>query len=108
MVAQGVTPAAKDVKEREQMVTAVITGLRRKPTRVLADAGYWSEANIVALERRGIEPFIATKRDPHTEPPGPAPRGRPPAGLTVRERMARKLPTPRGRPCHATRKPLVR
>jgi len=107
IVAQGVTPAAQDVKELEPMVTAVITGLRRKPTRVLADAGYWSEANIVTLERRGIEPFIATKRDPHTEPPGPAPRGRPPAGLTVRERMARKLRTRRGRRCYARRKAIV-
>ena len=107
VVAQGVTPAAQDVRELASLITAVTTGLRRKPQRVLADAGYWSEANVVTLERRGIEPFIATKRDTHTEPPGPVPRGRPPAGLTVRERMARKLRTLRGRRYYARRKAIV-
>src|SRR5207244_11718501 len=29
------------------------------------DNGYFSEANIAACEQRGIDPYIATGRDPH-------------------------------------------
>jgi len=40
-----------------------LQGLHRRPQIVLADAGYWSEANVVALQARGIEPLIATGAD---------------------------------------------
>jgi len=77
------------------------------PGSVLADAGYWSEANVVALEARGIEAFIATGRRKHTEPAPVAPRGCPPAGLAVKERMVRKLATLRGHAIYARRKAIV-
>jgi len=107
IVAQHVTPAAPDVQQLEPAVTAITTALRRKPTAVLADAGYWSEANVEALAAKGIEPFIATQRQKHREPLPLAPRGRPPIALSVRERMARKLATQRGRLIYALRKTIV-
>ncbi len=107
IVAQHVTPAAPDVQQLGPVVTAITTGLRRNPGSVLADAGYWSEANVVALEARGIEAFIATGRRKHTEPAPVAPRGRPPAGLPVKERMVRKLATLRGHAIYARRKAIV-
>ena len=69
--------------------------------------GYCSEANLHALERRGIDAYIATGRQTHGERLAPAPRGRPPAGLTRRERMARKLRTLVGRAVYARRKAIV-
>jgi transposase len=107
IVAQHVTPAAPDVQELVPAVTAITQGLRRKPREVLADAGYWSEANVDALEAKGIAPFIATKRQKHSEPPPAAPRGRPPARLSVRDRMARKLATRSGQKVYALRKTIV-
>jgi transposase len=107
IVAQHVTPAAPDVQQLVPVVTAITTGLRRKPGSVLADAGYWSAANVVALEARGIEAFIATGRRKHTEPAPVAPRGRPPAGLPVKERMVRKLATLRGHAIYARRQAIV-
>lgn len=107
IVAQHVTPAAPDVQELVPAVTAITQGLGRKPREVLADAGYWSEANVNALEAKGITPFIATKRQKHGEPPPAAPRGRRPAGLSVRDRMARKLATRYGRTVYALRKTIV-
>src|SRR5262245_57653789 len=86
IVAQHVTAAAPDVQQLEPVVAAVTHGLRRKPQAILADAGYWSEANVAALEQKGIDPFIATGRRKHTDPVVVAPRGRPPAGLSVKER----------------------
>src|SRR5207247_10729568 len=35
------------------------------PTAAALDTGYFSEANIDVFERRGIDPYIATGRDPH-------------------------------------------
>ncbi|WP_375765732.1 hypothetical protein [Archangium gephyra] len=51
-----------------------------------------------------MECFIATGRDKHGEEAPPAPRGRPPAGLSFKERMKRKLSTKRGRKAYARRK----
>ena len=107
IVAQHVTPAAPDVQELVPAVTAITQGLRRQPRQVLADAGYWSEANVEALEAKGIEPFIATTRQKHGEPGPAAPRGRRPAGLRARARMARKLATRYGQRVYALRKTIV-
>jgi transposase len=107
IVAQHVTAAAPDVQELVPVVTAITTTLRRKPRVVLADAGYWSESNVEALADKGIETFIATGRQPHRAAPPAAARGRPPQGLSVRDRMARKLTTLRGRRLYARRKAIV-
>lgn len=101
------TPAAPDVQQLVPAVTALTNALRRQPKVVLADAGYWSEANVEALATKGIEGFIATERQKHGDPHPVAPRGRPPAGLSVRERMARQLATRRGRAIYARRKTIV-
>lgn len=107
IVAQHVTSAAPDVQQLVPAVTAITRALRRKPRAVLADAGYWSEANVEALEAKAIDVFIATGRRQHGDPPPGAPRGRPPVGLSVKERMQRKLATRRGRRLYARRKAIV-
>ena len=106
IVSQDVTATAPDVNELLPTVERIEDKLGSKPEQVLADAGYWSEENVRALEAQGIEPFIATKKMKHG-PPQPAPRGRPPKDLTVRERMARKLRTKQGRTIYARRKVLA-
>ena len=107
IVAQQVTPSSADVGELVPILRALRRKLRRKPKQVLADAGYWSEENVRYLEKAKIEPFIATRRQKHDESVAPAPRGRPPAGLTPKERMQRKLQTKRGRRVFARRKAIV-
>jgi transposase len=107
IVAQTVTPMAADVGHLMPLVTAITTTLRRRPRQVLADAGYCSDENLQALQDRHIDGYIATGRRKHTEWQAPAPRGRPPAGLTGRERMARKLRTLKGRAVYACRKAIV-
>ena len=107
IVAQHVTAASPDAEQLQPVVTAVVKGLHRRPQVVLADAGYWSEANVVALQTHGIEPLIATGRRKHSEPRPAAPRGRPPAGLSLKQRMARTLATLRGRALYARRKAIV-
>jgi transposase len=106
IVAQHVTAEAPDVRQLLPLVQRIPQLLRRKPRQVLADAGYWSDTNIQGLEQRDIEPFIAPHRRKHTDPLPRAPRGRPPRGLSAKERMTRKLLTLRGRAVYAWRQIL--
>jgi transposase len=107
IVSQHVTPQAPDVGELESAVERIEKVLGRRPEAVLADAGYFSAANVTALEAKGIEPYIATGRMKHSEPVVPAPRGRIPKNLSLRERMARKLRTVKGRRLYAKRKAIA-
>jgi hypothetical protein len=71
------------------------------------DSGYYSEANTTALESRGIDGYIATERLKHHEAIPEAPRGRIPAHLSPKQRMARKLRTKKGRATYAKRKGMI-
>jgi len=82
-------------------------GITRRPRTLLADAGYFSAANVEAATAAGIDPLIATGRLTHGDSPPPAPRGRIPAGLTPKQVMARKLRTKQGKASHARRKAIV-
>ena len=106
IVAQHVTPSAPDVHQLEPAITSIEKTLDAKPEAVLADAGYWSEENVRMAQSKGIEAFIATGRQKHGEE-APAPRGRPPKNLMLRDRMARKLRTRRGRKIYSRRKAIV-
>jgi hypothetical protein len=71
------------------------------------DSGYYSEANTAALESRGIDGYVATERLKHHEEIPEAPRGRIPANLSPKQRMARKLRTKKGRAAYAKRKGII-
>jgi transposase len=53
-----------DKKEAEPTLDAISPEVG-KPVAAALDNGYFSEANVAAFERRGIEPYIATGREPH-------------------------------------------
>jgi transposase len=81
-----------------------------KPTAVAMDNGYFSETNIQDCENLGIEPFIATGREPHhldwhtffQQQPEP-----PPDESSPIVRMAYKLQTEIGREIYRLRKCTV-
>jgi hypothetical protein len=109
IVAQHVTAAAPDVHEVVPAMQRLKAMLGTVPRVVLADGGYWSDANVRTLEGQGSEVLIATlhPRRGHHALGAPAPRGRPPAGLSPQARMDRRLATARGRRLYALRKVLV-
>ncbi|MBI4391492.1 MAG: IS1182 family transposase [candidate division NC10 bacterium] len=107
VVACAVTNQAADAPHAVPLVDAVRAHTRRRPRRVLADAGYWSTANAAALAWRKIDAYLATEKVKHSSPPAPAPRGRIPQGLGPRDRMQRKLRTHRGRALYARRKAIA-
>jgi transposase len=62
IVAQAVTQDANDKHQLVPMTDAIQTNLGRKPGQLSADSGYCSNANIEALETRGIDGYIAPGR----------------------------------------------
>ena len=73
--------------------------LHQLPDRVLADAGYRSEANIHLLEERGIDVYVAQGRGERAARKAP----RKPAAL----RMAAKMATKAAREIYRRRKGIV-
>ena len=109
IVATNVVTAANDKQQLQPLVAQGISNVG-VPRGVIADSGYFSEDNVLAVEEwEGVrlEAHIAVARDRHGAPPPGPPRGRIPAGLSVAERMRRKLRTKRGRAIYARRKCTV-
>lgn len=116
VVAVGVTQEANDVQQLKPMMEALertleAAGIEDRPRTALADAGYWSEANVsLCSNPGGPELLIATIKDwkqrKRLREQG-CPRGRIPKRLTLRERMDRKLLTKRGRALYKMRGILV-
>jgi transposase len=111
IVAADVTDEANDKQQVRPMVEQMkrnlaAVGVRERAKEMVADSGFYSEANVAYLEAEGIDPYIATERLKHHERIA-APRGRCPQGLTAKQRMARKLRTKRGRERYARRKAMV-
>jgi len=106
IVAAQVTPAANDKEQLEPMVAAVAANTGEPPATLTADAGYFSEANVKALEAKGIDGYIAVGRIKHGQAPPPV-EGDLGADLSVKDRMRRKLLTERGRTVYAKRKAVV-
>jgi transposase len=108
IVAAGVTQECNDKRQVEPMVERIKANLSGLcPKRMSLDNGYYTDENVEFLRQEGIDAYIATGRLKHGEAPPPAPRGRIPKGLTIKERMARKLRTIKGRCTYAKRKEIV-
>ena len=103
IVAALVTDQASDKGQAVAMVEEVIGNMGAVPKEVSADAGYYSAKAVAELEALGVNPYVAPEKTRHSTRPEPAPRGRIPKGLSVRDRMRRKLRTKRGRERYALR-----
>ncbi len=107
IVAAEVTQETNDKRQAQTLLAQVIANTTQVPTTVSLDAGYFSEANVQALEELGTETLIPPDRQTHRQAPPPTPRGRIPKNLSVADRMRRKLRTKRGRAYYAKRKAIV-
>ena len=108
VVATDVTQAPNDKQQLEPMLNKIneLPESLGKVETLLADNGYFSEANVKACEAGKVEPLIATGREGHhpslkerfAEPPPP------PENPTAVEAMAHRLKTPEGKKLYALRK----
>ena len=109
IVAHALSNHPNDKQEAAPTLDA-ISGQVGKPQAAALDNGYFSEANIVACQKRGIEPYIATGREPHhldwhtffqdlPEPPA--------ENASTKVKMAYKLRTEIGQAIYRLRKCTV-
>ena len=108
VVASDVAQAPNDKQQLEPMPakTGALPEELGEAETMLADNGYFSEANVKACGAAGVEPLIALGRDAHHQflrerfadaPP-------PPENPTPVEAMAHRLQTPEGKKLYAKRK----
>ena len=100
------TQDANDKQQLTPMIEVVEEQFGDRPTEVLADSGYCSEANLTTLATAGLHLYLATGRLKHGEPP-PCPRGPLPKDATWTDRMRRKLQTQPGKNVYRWRKAIV-
>jgi len=106
IVATGLSNHPNDKAEALPTLDALAPELGQ-PLAAALDNGFFSEANIAGMEARGIEPYIATGREPHNKSwpervaDQPAP---PPADATPIVKMAYKLKTDIGHAIYRLRK----
>jgi transposase len=62
IVAQDVTQSGSDCGQLLPMTDAIEANLGRRPAQLSADAGYCSEDNLVGLEDRNVDAYVATGR----------------------------------------------
>ena len=108
VVAIDVVQAPNDKQQLEPMlgkIDALPEELGEAET-LLADNGYFSEANVMACEAADIEPLIALGRQPHHPSLAERFADTPPApeNPTPVEAMAHRLKTPEGRKLYTLRK----
>jgi len=115
IIAADVTQEENDVHRLHPMTEKAqqelkTVGIEKGIKRELADAGYWSEDNVVNASLTDPEFLIATTKDWKQRKAmreQEAPRGRIPKQLSVRDRMERKLLTKRGRTLYKLRGQIV-
>jgi transposase len=101
IVAHAVTQSSCDHDQLVGLVDGIEANLGDKPKEASADSGYLSEANLAALEARGIAPYIATGRAKH---PADDARGR---GGPLTRAMRAKLRRAGWRSRYRLRKQIV-
>jgi len=108
IVASDVTRETNDKKQVKPALAKLQENTGgKKPMKLSADSGYFSEDNCDTLQANGIDAYIAIGKQKHSDAPPPPPRGRIPKNATLKERMARKLRTIKGRCTYSKRKHIV-
>jgi transposase len=109
IVACDVTDETNDKQQFESMLVKSQENVGEDKTikAASADSSYYSESNVKYAEGKKIDAYIATGKIKHTDPVPECPRGRIPKDLTVKQKMARKLRTKKGRETYSKRKSIV-
>jgi transposase len=107
IVGQAVTQETNDKHQLMPMITTIEQQSGDTPPQLLADAGYCSDENLAAIAATTIDVYISTRKQKHSERPGPCPRGPLPTIATRVDRMSRKLQTKVGAAVYAARKGIV-
>jgi hypothetical protein len=106
IVAAEVTQETNDKRQLLPMLAQIVVNLDRKPGKLSADTGYFSELNVTDESVKDVDLYVATGRDKHgsTEAASSDP---PPTDASRKEAMRHKLRTELGRAVYRMRKAIV-
>jgi len=106
IVAAEITDQPSDRRQAVPMMKQVKANTGGLPREMSADAGYFSSEVVTNLSADGTDVYMPPDRMHHAYKMPAAPRGRIPKGLSVVDRMRRKLRTKQGRKRYGLRKEL--
>ncbi len=106
IVAAEVTQETNDKKQLLPMIALIAANLERKPEKVSADTGYFSEANVTDESVKNVDLYVATGRDKHSDVAETS-NDPPPPDASPQEAMREKLRTEAGRAVYKMRKAIV-
>lgn len=109
ILAAYVTQAANDKQQLEPLAERALREVGVLPDRGLADAGYFSEAVVISLQKKyaNTDWLISPGRVAHGSDVIKSPRGRIPSDISTADLMRRKLRTKTGKAVYAQRKAIV-
>jgi DNA repair exonuclease SbcCD ATPase subunit len=107
IVAAEITQETNDKQQLAPMLAQVEQNLGAKPEAASADTGYWSEVQVNDERLKGIELYVATGKQKHSEADGERPSGTEAPGTSPREKMKQKLASAAGRDIYRMRKAIV-
>jgi transposase len=107
IVAADIVDETNDKKQAIPMTKQVKKNMGRLPKEMSADTGYFSSEAVEQLTADHINVYIPPDKTNHSDKNQAAPKGRIPNGLSIADRMRRKLRTKRGRACYGLRKEIV-
>lgn len=107
IVAADVSNQSPDAEHLIPMLDRTIDNCQAVPRKMSSDTGYFSEANVVRAQSRGVDAYIATKRQKHGDPQQPG--GATPAAQEsdLKAQMRSKLSTPEGAKVYSRRKVIA-
>jgi transposase len=107
IVAADVSNQCPDAEHLIPMLDRTIDNCQAVPQKMSSDTGYFSEANVVRAQSRGVDAYIATKRQKHGDQREPA-GAEPPSGESdLKAQMRSKLATPEGARVYSRRKVIA-
>jgi transposase len=103
IVACDVSNQAPDPQHLAPMLDEIGANCGAMPTRLTADNGYYTDANVGYCAAHGVDPYLSVGRQPH----GGADGTPPPAESDCKRAMRAKLQTTAGHATYARRKAVV-
>jgi hypothetical protein len=110
IVAAAITQDANDKRQLLPMLEQVAKNLGRKPAKVTADAGYFSEAALTDKKVEGVDLLVPPDRQKHGVVPGQNPTAdsvQANGPKTFTETMRERLRSPEGHAIYRLRKQIV-
>lgn len=107
IVAKDVSNQSPDAQHLIPMLDRTIQNCGAVPEKMSTDTGYFSEENVLRAQGRGVDMYMATKRQKHDSAVAPSGTESASENPGIREQMASKLSTPEGAAVYSRRKVIV-